>query len=236
MSARKFKYIEHCSYLCCLKSNISASYFHRGSLNRCEILVLYKALDTSVGLTQEGEEGLPVVLPELLQFRGRGELAAAELEGDLHGAVPDVVVVLHASCQRVPGRPVGCPVLKLRRPDLARIAPEHPAVVEAVDPGQMLEHVVIGGEGGRGEHRGEDGVRGVVEGVAGHQRTAVNVSRKHKLDFADPFLEGLGLWLRLLVVLFEVIGEVPVQIKTSGIVSSLATLTRALAGDLFNRI
>ena len=224
--------IRHQAYLCCLESNISASYFHRCSLYWCERLVLDKALDAPVGLAQKGEEGLPVVLPELLQLRGRGKLAAAELEGDLHGAVPDVVVVLHAPCQRVPGRPIGRPVLKLRRPHLARVAPKHPAVVEAVDPGQVLEHVVIGSERRSREYRGEDGIWGVVERVACNQSATVNVPGEHELDLADPLLEGLGLGLRLLVVLFEVVWEVSVQIKSSGIVPSLASLTGALTSNL----
>ena len=105
-------------------------------------------------------------------------------------------------------------------------------MVEAVDPGQVLEHVVIGGEGGRGENRGEDGVGGVVEGVASHQGAAVDVAGQHKLDLADPLLEGLGLWLRLLIVLFEVVGEVSVEVESSGVVSPLASLTCALAGNL----
>lgn len=44
------------------------------------------------------------------EFFSRRKLAAGELEGDLHAAVPDVVVVLHAAGQRVPRGPVSRPV------------------------------------------------------------------------------------------------------------------------------
>ena len=64
----------------------------------------------------------------------------------------------------------------------------------------------------------------------------MNVPGEHELDLADPLLEGLGLGLRLLVVLFEVVWEVSVQIKSSGIVPSLASLTRALTSNLYQNI
>ena len=105
-------------------------------------------------------------------------------------------------------------------------------MVEAVDPGQMLEHVIVWSKTWCGEDRTEDGVGGVVEGVASHQGAAVDVAGQHELDLADPLLEGLGLWLRLLIVLFEVVGEVSVEVESSGVVSPLASLTCALAGNL----
>ncbi len=47
----------------------------------------------------------------------------------------------------------------------------------------MLEDVIVGGEGGRGENRAEDGVGRVVERVGGDEGAAVNVSGKNKLNF-----------------------------------------------------
>ena len=105
-------------------------------------------------------------------------------------------------------------------------------MVEAVDPGQVLEHVVVRGEGGRGEHGAQDGVGRVVEGVAGHQRPAVDVTRQHELNLADPLLDRLRLGLGLLVVLLEVVGEVSVEVEATRVVATLASLTRALAGNL----
>ena len=66
----------------------------------------------------EPEERLSVELPLSGELRGRRELAAAELQGDLHAAVPDVVVVLHAARQRVPRRSVCRSVPEARSPDL----------------------------------------------------------------------------------------------------------------------
>ena len=105
-------------------------------------------------------------------------------------------------------------------------------MVEGVSCGQVFEGVIVRGERGRGEDGAEDGAGRVVERVGGHQGAAVDVAGQHKLDLADPLLEGLGLWLRLLIVLFEVVGEVSVEVESSGVVSPLASLTCALAGNL----
>ena len=129
-----------------------------------------------VSLAQECEERLSVVLPELRQFSGGGELAAAQLQGDLHAAVPDVVVVLHASCQRIPGCSIGGPILKLGSSDLARLSCEHATMVEAVDPGQVFEDIIIRSERWSGEDRAEDGVGSVVEWITGHQSSSVNIT------------------------------------------------------------
>ena len=83
----------------------------------------------------------------------------------------------------------------------------------------MLEHVVIGGQGGRGENGAEDGVGRVVERVGGDEGAAVNVSGKNELNFRGPLLDGFRFRLRSLVVLLEVVGEVAVQVEASGIVS-----------------
>ena len=185
-----------------------------------------------MSLPQEPQQRLPVVLPELLHLTGRGELAAAQLQRDLHAAVPDVVVVLHPPCQRVPGSPVGRSVLEVWSSDLAGLASEHPPVVEAVGAGQVLEHVVVRGERRRGEDGAEDGVGRVVEGVARHQGSAVDVAGEDELDLADPLLHCLRLGLRPLVVLLEIIREVPVEVEASGVVSALTSLTCPLAGHL----
>ena len=94
--------------------------------------------------------------------------------------------------------------LQLYSGHLARLSCEHPAVVEAVDPGQVLEHVIVRGEGGRGEHGAQDGVWRVVEGVAGDEGAAVDVAREDELDLGDPLLDRLRL--RPLVVLLEILG------------------------------
>merc|ERR1719499_45854 len=97
----------------CLEPNITATDLHRSSLNGCKILVLDKAFHPPVGLAKEPQQGFAIVLPETLELSGRRELAAGKLESDLHAPVPDVVVVLHASCQWIPRCPICCPVLKL---------------------------------------------------------------------------------------------------------------------------
>ena len=64
----------------------------------------------------------------------------------------------------------------------------------------------------------EYGVWRVVEGVAGDERAAVHVAREDELDLCDPLLDGLRLGLRPLVVLLEVVGEVPVQVEPARVV------------------
>ena len=91
-------------------------------------------------------------------------------------------------------------------------------MVQRVDGREVLEDVVVGREGGRGEHRAEDRVGRVVEGVGGDHGAAVDVAREHELDLGDPLLDGLSLGLRALVVLLEVVREVAVQVETAGIV------------------
>ena len=77
-------------------------YLHCRALNGHPPLVLNETPDSPVRLRQELQHGGAVVLPELGQLLVRRELAAGDLERDLHAAVPDVVVVLHAARQRVP--------------------------------------------------------------------------------------------------------------------------------------
>ena len=106
-------------------------------------------------------------------------------------------------------------------PHLAGFPSKHPSMVEGVGAGQMLEHVVVWSKTWRGEDRTEDGVRGVVEGVAGHQGTTMDVSGQDELDFADPLLDCLSLRLRPFIVLLEVVGEIPVQVEPSRIVPAI---------------
>ena len=80
-----------------LFSTLVSSYLHGSALDGDGVLILDESLDAPVGLADELEEGGAVVLPELWQLGGGGKLAAGELEGDFHAAVPDVVVVLHAA-------------------------------------------------------------------------------------------------------------------------------------------
>ena len=95
----------------------------------------------------------------------------------------------------------------------------HSAVIESVSRGQVFEDVVIGSERGGGEGGCEDGVGCVVERVGGHEGTAVNVAGQDELDLSDPLLDGLRFRLGPLVILFEVVRVVPVQIEPSGVVS-----------------
>ena len=46
----------------------------------------------------------------------------------------------------------------------------------------------------------------------------MDVAREDELDLGDPLLDRLRLWLRPLVVLLEVVGEVTVQVEPAGVV------------------
>ena len=107
--------------------------------------------------------------------------------------------------------------------DLAWLSQVHPPVIEGVGGSQVLEHVIVWCERGGGEGGREDGVGRVVEGVGGDQGAAVDVAGQHELDLGDPLLDGLGLGLRPLVVLLEVVGVVAVQIEAAGVVPACET-------------
>ena len=47
----------------------------------------------------------------------------------------------------------------------------------------------------------------------------MKICREHELVLPQPFHDGRRLWLYLLLVLGEVIGEVTIEIKAPGIVS-----------------
>ena len=54
--------------------------------------------------------------------------------------------------------------------------------------------------------------------MAGDEGAAVDVAREDELDLGDPLLDRLRLGLRTLVVLLEVVGEVPVQVEPTSVV------------------
>lgn len=111
-----------------------------------------------------------IILPVLFEFVGGRELAAGYLQGDLHAAVPDVVVVLHSPGQGIPGGSVRNAVLEGRGRRLAGHPPGHLGVVPGIDQGQVLEDVVVGGQGGRRRVRLEHCAQGTCfGGSAGSQ-------------------------------------------------------------------
>ena len=60
----------------------------------------------------------------------------------------------------------------------------------------------------------------------------MDVAREDELDLGDPLLDRLRLGLGLLVVLLEVVWEVSVEVEATRVVATLASLTRAFAGNL----
>lgn len=62
------------------------------------------------------------------------------------------------------------------------------------------------------------GIRCVIKRIAGNQSTAMQSTREDKLNLRDPFFNWICLWLTTFVILFEVIWEVPIQIKPTSIV------------------
>ena len=63
--------------------------------------------------------------------------------------------------------------------------------------------------------------------------TSMNVAGENELDLREPLLDCLCFRLCCLAcVIFEVIREIPVEIKPTRIVPSLSTLTGTLNGSL----
>lgn len=58
----------------------------------------------------------------------------------------------------------------------------------------------------------------------------MQASRQDELYFRDPLLDGVGLGLGALVVLFEVVGEVAVEVEAARVVATLTAVTGALFG------
>jgi len=77
---------------------------------------------------------------------------------------------------------------------------------------------------------GLTGIRRVVERVAGHQSAAVQSTRQHELYLGRPLLDGVRFRLSSLVVLFEIVREVAVQVETARVVPALAAVALTLAG------
>ena len=82
----------------------------------------------------------------------------------------------------------------------------------------MFENIIVRSETGRGKNRTKDGIGSVIKRVGSHKCSSMNVSRQNKLNFRDPLFHCLRFGLRPFVVLFEVIGEVAIQIETSCVV------------------
>lgn len=74
-----------------------------------------------------------IILPVLLELVGRRKFAARNLQRYLHAAIPDVIVILHATCQRIPGRSIGDAVLKGGRCRFAGYTPRHLGVIAGID-------------------------------------------------------------------------------------------------------
>lgn len=62
------------------------------------------------------------------------------------------------------------------------------------------------------------GVRCVIKRITGNQSASMQSTRKDKLNLRNPFFNCICLWLTTFVILFEIIWEIPVQVKTTSIV------------------
>jgi len=60
----------------------------------------------------------------------------------------------------------------------------------------------------------------------------VKTTRQHELYLGRPFLDGISFRLPSLVVLFEVVREVSVQVEAARVVPALATVALTLACHL----
>ena len=93
-------------------------YLHGGSFNRLSSFIFDKSFNPTMSLPQKLQEGVSIVIPELRQFCGRGEFAATEFQSDLHTSMPNVIVVLHTTSQRVPCCTICCAITECWSSDL----------------------------------------------------------------------------------------------------------------------
>lgn len=103
------------------EANVAALDLHRDPFQGDSIDVHHKALNTTMRLSQELDQGQLVVVPVFLQLMGWWVLAAGHLQRNLVTAVPYVVVVLHSTGQRIPVSAVGYSIFKGRRSTFASL-------------------------------------------------------------------------------------------------------------------
>lgn len=98
----------------CLETHISALDLERSFLNGSTTRISDKTLDTTMDLSEEFHERQLIVIPILAEFMSWRVFAARDFKGHLHASVPDVVVILHSSCQWIPGSTICDAILEGR--------------------------------------------------------------------------------------------------------------------------
>lgn len=69
-----------------------------------------------------------------------------------------------------------------------------------------------------------------IEGITGHQGPAVKIGRENETDPIYPLFHSPNFHLFLVFDRLEVVGEVPVQVVASGVVSVAPSLTGEVTG------
>ena len=102
------------------------TYLHWCAFNRPQAFVFHKPFDSTVSFAHELQEWVSIVVPKLWQFSAGRELAAGQFQSDFHASVPNVVVILHSTCQGVPSCSIGRSITELRSSNLKHFNIECP--------------------------------------------------------------------------------------------------------------
>ena len=93
-------------------------YLHWCAFNWLQSFILNKSFHSTMSFAHKLQKWVSIVVPKLWQFSAGWKLATGQFQSDFHSSVPNVVVILHTTRQRVPSCSIGCSIAELRGSNL----------------------------------------------------------------------------------------------------------------------
>lgn len=62
------------------------------------------------------------------------------------------------------------------------------------------------------------GIGCIIVWITGYQSTAMQWTTQNELNFGNPIFNGISFWLLAFGIWFEVVGEIAIQVKSSGVI------------------
>ena len=95
-------------------------YLHWCAFNWLQSFILNKSFHSTMSFAHKLQKWIPIVVPKLWQFSAGWKLATGQFQSDFHSSVPNVIVILHTTRQRVPSCSIGCSIAELRGSNLKK--------------------------------------------------------------------------------------------------------------------